>query len=300
MNKRLIFTVVLVVLLVLLCAKFRFEDGTKPSTGKLNQTSNAGRTTPMKMPTSNGGSTPRPEVNPSTEPPPMKLTKQLVAGGRQWKLSFADQSLPEEVCQRIGYDLNLILGHLPMFEIDTLPFPLVVDGKQLDRRVRFEGEGRKWNNVLQADEFGCLFAGASESELYIPKSVIAAYNKAIEREKQNEAAYERLNQFLARMSELREKPIEDVRSLFVFADDNKSAEGGTAKVDPREFAAIWGGKHYRAPSILDVSATAGTPLEKYGSLVATTFAISSGKLDDLPPLVFSNGQWRFLLQRPPT
>ena len=102
------------------------------------------------------------------------------------------------------------------------------------------------------------------------------------------------------MSELRERPIEDVRSLLVFADDNKSAEGGTAKVDPQEFAAVWGGKRYRAPSILDVSATAGTPIEKYGSLVATTYAVSSDKLDDLPPLVYRHGRWQFLMLRPPT
>ena len=148
--------------------------------------------------------------------------------------------------------------------------------------------------------FGHLERGADESNLFVPKSVIAAYNEAIELERRNEAAYKQLDRMLMRMNELREKPIEDVRSLVVFADDNKSAEGGSAKVDPQEFAASWGGKLYRAPSILDVTGTAGTPLEKYGSLVATTYTMSSGKLDDLPPLVFSNGQWRFLLQRPPT
>ncbi|MBL9146287.1 MAG: hypothetical protein JNM99_21590 [Verrucomicrobiaceae bacterium] len=299
MNKRLIFIIVLVVLLVLLCAKFMFEDGTQQSTGKQNQTSNAGKTTPTTMPASNGGSTTRPEANPSTEPP-MKLTKQLVAGGRQWKLNFADQSLPEEVRQRIGYDLNLMFGHLPTFEVDVLPFPLEVDGRQLDRRVRFEGGTNRRPKVLMNSGFGHLERGADESNLFVPKSVIAAYNEAIELEKRNEAAYKQLDQMLVRMNELREKPIEDVRSLFVFADDNKSAEGGSAKVDPQEFAASWGGKLYRAPSILDVTGTAGTPLEKYGSLVATTYTMSSGKLDDLPPLVFTNGQWRFLLQRPPT
>jgi hypothetical protein len=228
------------------------------------------------------------------------MARVLVAGGRQWKLNFADHSLPDEVRQRIGYDLNLVFGHLPKFEIDTLPFPLEVDGRQLDRRVRFEGEERKWNNILQTDEFGCLFSGAGESELYIPRAVIAAYNKAIALEKQNKHAYQQIDQFLARMSELSERPIEDVRSLFVFADDYKSAEGGTSRVDPREFAAAWGGKRYRAPSILDVTATAGTPFEKYGSLMATTYAMSSGRVDDLPILVFNQGRWRFLLQRPPT
>ena len=299
MNKRLIIFIVLVVLLFLVCAKFMFDDRTRPSTAKPTQASSAGKMPPTKTPTSNGAPTAQPEVNPSTEQP-RKLTKLLVAGGRQWMLNFADKSLPEEVRLRIGYDLNLVLDHLPKFEIDTLPFPLEVNGRQLDRRVRFEGEGRKWNNVLQSDEFGCLFRGASEDELFVPQAVIAAYNKAIDLEKRNEAAYRQLDQFLSRMSELRERPIDDVRSLVVFGDDNKSAEGGTAKVDPQEFAAIWSGKHYRAPSILDVTTTLGSSLEKYGSLVATTYAVSSDKLDDLPPIVYHRGQWRFLMLRPPT
>jgi hypothetical protein len=102
------------------------------------------------------------------------------------------------------------------------------------------------------------------------------------------------------MSELREKPIENVRDLFVVADNFKSAEPDLAAMHAPGFAEGWGGKLYREPSILDVTETTGTPLEKYGSLVATTYAMSEGKVDDLPPLIFSNGQWRFLLQRPPT
>ena len=83
MNKPLIFIIVLVVLLVLLCAKLMFEDGTQQSTGKQNHAGNAGKTPPTTMPASNGGSTTRPEANPRTEAP-RKPTKQLVAGGRLW------------------------------------------------------------------------------------------------------------------------------------------------------------------------------------------------------------------------
>jgi hypothetical protein len=230
----------------------------------------------------------------------MKLTKLFVAGGKQWSLNFADQSLSEAVRLRVGYDLNLIFGHLPRFEIDMLPIPLEVDGRKLDRRVRFEGGTNRRPKVLVNSGFAHLAQDASETALFLPQAVTKAYIEAIELEKRNEAAYGQLDRFLSRMSELREKPIDDVRSLFVFADDNKSAEGGTAKVDPKEFAAAWGGRRYREPSILDVSATAGTAIEKYGSLVATTYTVSSDKLKDLPPLVYSNGQWKFLMQRPPT
>lgn len=299
MSKRLIVTLILGVLLALLCLKF-MSDGRSPSLAyRPNSTSSAGMKPPMKSPTSRVEPTAPPEAVIGAKPH-MKLANQLVAGGRQWKLNFADQALPDEVRKRICYDLSLVLGHLPGTVIDTLPLPIEVDGRQLDRRVRFEGEGRKWNKALQSDEFGCLFRGASESELYVPRAVIDAYRKAIELETQNQAAYQQLDQFLGRMTELKGRPIENVRELFVVADDFKSAEADLAAMPAAGFAEGWGGKHYREASVLDVTTAIGTPFEKYGSLVATTYAVSSGKLNDLPPLVYSNGQWRFLLQRPPT
>lgn len=299
MSKRLIFTSVLVVLFALLCAKLMFDNGALSSTGKPNPASNAGEKSSTNITTANREPTTRPEPAPSNAPP-LKMKSELVAGGRQWELSFADRSLPEEVRQRIGYDSNLVLGHLPKFEIDVLPFPIEVGGKQLDRRVRFEGEGRKWNDILQSDAFGCLSSGSSVEELYVPEPVIVAYTKAIELERLNQAAYQQLDRFLARMNELREKPVDNVLDFFVLTDDFKSAAADLAAVTPAGFAEGWGGKLYREPSILDVTETAGTPLEKYGSLVATTYAFASGKLEDLPLIVFSNGKWRFLLQRPPT
>lgn len=299
MNKRLIFGCCLLALLALLYAKFVLNSEMPSSSSKAAPANATGTQLSSNDPPAKRESTMPTESVPA-DVPPQKVNDTLHAGGRQWKLSFADQSLSAELRQRIGYDLNVVLGHLPKFEVDKLPFPIEASGRQLDRRVRFEGEGRKWNKALQSDAFGCLFSGASVDELYVPETVISAYTKAIELEKKNQAAYQQLDQFLGRMSEIKEKPVEDVRGLFVIADDFKSAEADLAAVPAAGFAEGWGGKRYREASILDVAETAGTPLEKYGSLVATTYALSKGKFDDLPPLVFSNGQWRFLLQRPPT
>jgi hypothetical protein len=299
MSKRLIFVFCVVGMLALLCARLMFDGKPLSSTDKPALAHVAGTQLQTDIPPAKRESTMHLESVPN-DSPPQKMKDVLLAGGRQWKLSFADQSLPIKVRERIGYDLNLVLGHLPRFEVDKLPFPIETSGRQLDRRVRFEGEGRKWNKALQADAFGCLFSGSSVDELYVPDTVVEAYTKAIELEQQNQAAYQQLDQFLARMSEIKEKPVENVRGLFVVADDFKSAEADLATIPAEGFAEGWGGKRYREASILDVAQTAGTPLEKYGSLVATTYAMSEGKVDDLPPLLFSNGQWRFLLQRPPT
>ena len=299
MNKRLIFISVFAVSVLGLCTKLVFDYWTQPSTDRPNPTIDDVRKSKLNPPSPEEGTTSPPVAKSNAKPPP-KVASGLVAGGRQWKLQFSDHSLSDEIQQRISYDLNLIFGHLPNFEIDTLPFTLGVDARQLVRRVRFEGGENRRPSVLKNSGFAHLAQGADESELFVPKAVTNAYLKAIELEKQNEAAYKLLDQFLARMSEIAEKPIEDVRGLFVFPDENKSAEGGTAKVDPLEFAAAWGGKIYRAPSILDMAATAGTPLEKYGSLIAMTYALSPGKVDDLPRLVFHSGRWRFLMERPGT
>jgi hypothetical protein len=299
MKKQPVFIIVLVVLLTLLALKFMFNDE-KPSL--FDAPTSADNRPPEPQPVK-----PISKVIPKTqhdESPgvdtPAKLASEVVAGGGRWKLNFADDSLPAEARQRVGYDVNLIFAHLSKFEVDVLPFPIEIDGKRLDRRVRFEGGTNRRPDILVNSGFGHLESGADESSLFIPKSVIAEYSKAVDREKQNSAAYQTLDRFLARMSELKEKPVENVRDFFVLADDFKSAEADLAAVTPSGFAEGWGGKLYREPSILDVKETAGTPLEKYGSLVATTYAMSEGKVDDLPLLLFSNGQWRFLLQRPPT
>lgn len=237
-------------------------------------------------------------TQPDAEQSP-KAASELVAGGRSWSLNFTDRTLSELDQRRIVYDLNLLFGHLPKFEIDTLPLPLEVDGIQLDRRVRFEGGSNRRPNVLMNSGFAHLARGKGDADLLVPKTITDAYLKAIDLENQHKTELRQLDEFLARMSEIKERPIENVRELFVVADDFKSAEADLSAIPPDGFAEAWGGKRYREPSILDVTATTGTPLEKYGSLVATTYAMTSDKLEDLPLLVFNQGRWRFLLQRPP-
>lgn len=229
-----------------------------------------------------------------------KLAPTVLAGGKRWDLNFADKSLSDETRKRIGYDVNLVFSHLPSFEIDVLPSIIEIDGIQLDRRVRFEGGKNKRPIALVNSGFSHLERGIDESSLFVPKAVISAYIKAIEFEKINQTAYQQLDQFLEKMNKLKERPIENVVELFIVADDFKSAQTDLAAIPAAAFAEGWGGKSYREPSILDIASTSGTSLEKYGSLIATTYSLAAGKLEDLPPLVFNNGQWRFLLQRPPT
>jgi hypothetical protein len=230
-----------------------------------------------------------------------KMSDSFVAGGRAWTLSFADRSLTPEIQSRIIYDFNLVFGHLSKSEVDRLDHQIKTpQGRYLDRRVRFEGGSRKWNSIFQGDEFGCLFKDGSETEVFVPQLVTNAYLKSIALEKTYASAFSGLDLFLTKMSRISSHPIEKIRDLFVCADDFKSVEADLDTISSKDFIEAWGRKIYRQASILDITETAGTQFEQYGPLAALTYANVSGKLEDLPPLILSNGQWRFLLQRPPT
>lgn len=229
----------------------------------------------------------------------LKTASDFIVAGKKWELMFSDQTLPPLTRQRINYDLHLIFGHLPRVEIDTLYKPIKLsDGRELDRRVRFEGDSRCSPESLNADGFLCLFRGGSESEVFVPQAVSDAYVKAFELEKQHEAAFAELDRFLQRMTEIKTHPISNPRDLFVIANDNKEAEATMAAIPAAGFADAWGGKLYRSSSVLDVRVTTGTRGEnfiKYGDLFAITYMVSGEKLDQLPPLVFKDGKWRFLI-----
>ena len=233
--------------------------------------------------------------------PGAKFSAKINTGGREWDLNFEDQSIPDESKRLICSDLNLVFGHIPRIEIDKLVTVITTqDGNILDRRIRFEGAPQTmvWNKIFyQTGYFGCLLRGASDTELFIPRLVSKAYLRAIEIVKMNEEAMIRLGKFLERMNRIATEPIEDVRGIFVFSDDNKIAEGGTAKVDPLEFAKAWGGKFYRAPSILDFMDTTGHDFSKYGVLSVKTYIIEPERFTETPPLVYTDGKWKFLMLR---
>lgn len=228
----------------------------------------------------------------------VKTAKDFIAGGRKWKLVYLDQSLPELTRQRINYDLNSIFGHLPQVEIDTLYRPIkLADGRELDRRVRFEGGTRFWPHALsEEDGFSCLFR-SSESEMFVPQSISDAYVEALKLEEKNVAAFKELDLFLQRMTELKMQPITIFKDLLVGPAMPETTENVWTEDVVSRFTEAWGGKIYRNPSILEVGPAIGY-LEKYkqyGELFAKTYCVNGNKLQELPPLVFKDGKWRFLM-----
>lgn len=228
-----------------------------------------------------------------------KTASHFLAGGSKWTLVYSDQSLPELHRKRINYDLSLIFGHLPEVEIDTLYQPIkLADGRELDRRARFEGGTRSGPAMLSRDDgFSCLFRGGSESEIFVPKSVSDAYVEALKLEEQNVAAFKELDLFLQRMTELKAQPVTIFKDLLVGPEVPQRLKEDWNQADASGFTKAWGGKVYRDPSILEVGPATGY-LEKYkqyGDLFAKTYCVNGNELQELPPLVFKGGKWRFLM-----
>lgn len=228
-----------------------------------------------------------------------EFDEKLHAGGRAWSLAMSNSSVPNEARIVIAKDLNLIFGHLPVTVIDKLPFPIdgQLNGKkvQLTHSVRLEGGARKFPKELMEDPFMGLVDGKVEAGLYIPKEVTDAYLQAIERSRQYNEAYDKLGQMLQALNNLQQRPIANVKELFLLTSDNKSEAAGLAQFDDAALASAWGGFKFREPSLLQVTETRGTPLEKYGVLEAQIY--EGPKLNEFFPLIYRNGRWQILVGR---
>ncbi len=227
------------------------------------------------------------------------ISGKLHAGGREWSLGISDSSVPNEARMVIARDLNLIFGHLPVTVIDKLPFPIdgQLNGKkvQLTHSVRLEGGARKGPKELREEPFMCLVDGKEENGIYIPKEVTDAYLQAIERSRKYNEAYDKLRQMLEALNHLEERPIANVKDLFLPTDDNKSVAAGQAQIDDAAFASAWANFKFREPSLLQVTETRGTPLEKFGVLAAQIY--EGTNLNDFFPLIYRNGRWQILVAR---
>ena len=225
---------------------------------------------------------------------------KLRAGGREWTLFISDSTVTNEAIMVIAKDLNLIFGSLSVSEIDKLPFPIdgQLNGKkvQLTQSVRLQGGVWKCPQALPWNHpFMCLVAGGEESGIYIPKEVTDAYLQAIERSQKYDDAYGKLRKIIEALNNLDQRPILNVKELFLLTDDNQSQAAGLAQTEDATIASAWGPHNYREPSLLEITETRGTPFEKYGTLVAQLY--EGPKLNEFFPLIYRNERWQILVGR---
>lgn len=292
MKNRLLVTpgIVLVVVLAVLIASHIKQDREAPS---LKRTANQQAATPMQT------NFPEPQSRGLSVTEENLVGERLQAGGRAWALSFSDSTVPDQAKKIITKDLNRIFGHLPVTEIDRLPFPIEgeLDGKkvQLTHRVRLEGGARKGPKELMDDPFMCLVEGNEEAGLYIPKEITDAYQLAIERSRKYGEAYDKLRHLMDALNGMDQRPIGNAKELFLLSDDNQSQAAGLAQMNDAALAAAWGKYKYREPSLLAITEANGTSLEKYGVLVAQLY--SGPNLNEFFPLIYRNGRWQIFVGR---
>jgi len=225
---------------------------------------------------------------------------KLHAGGREWSLSISESAVPNEARIVIAKDLNLIFGHLPSTEIDKLPFP--IEGKLNDKKVRLTHsvrlEGGIWRcpkALIWEHPFMCLIDGNVETGIYVPKAITDAYLQAIERSHKYDDAYGKLRKVIEALNNIDQRPIPNVKELFLLTDENQSQAAGLAQTEDAAIASAWGPHNYREPSLLEITETSGTPFEKYGTLVAQIY--EGEKLNEFFPLIYRNGRWQILVGR---
>ncbi len=145
------------------------------------------------------------------------------------------------------------------------------------------------------DPFMCLVEGNAETGLYIPKEITDAYQLAIERNRRYGEAYDKLRLLLKALNGLDLHPIANAKELFFLSDDNQFQAAGLAQMNDAALASIWGKYKYREPSLLEITEANGTPLERYGVLVAQLY--SEPNLNEFFPLIYRNGRWQILVGR---
>ncbi len=188
---------------------------------------------------------------------------------------------------------------MSQFVIDAVNPPInLPDGRVLDRRVRFQGGTRFRPAALKrSEDFSCLFRGGSESKIFIPKAISDAYVEALKLESQNVVAFKEIELFLQRMTELKTQPKITFKDLLVGPLVPQKLKENWTEANASGFTEAWGGKVYRNPSILEIGPATGylEDYKQYGDLFATTYCVIGQKLQELPPLVFKDGKWRFLM-----
>lgn len=219
-------------------------------------------------------------------------------------LAFADTGTSPELRQAVARDLQLVYGHLDGHEVVSAGAapPVIVRGRAITPTmlINFTGAGRYFPKVIDG-EIGYVGNVDGRERLLITDKVIAAYREAMERRNAQHAAYDELDRFVEDLNLLATKPVKDAGQMFVLDPAMANAGSLLEQISPQVFAQRFGGQQYRVPSLLEVVDGAQISGRYKGRLVAKLYAqTKDGLKDHMPPIIFDQGQWKFLIVSPPT
>ncbi len=219
-------------------------------------------------------------------------------------LAFADTGENPDLRQTVVRDIQMVYGHLGGHEIvnaGVMP-AVIVKGVAITptKLINFTGTGRYFPKVIDG-EIGYVGNVDGTEALLINEKVITAYREAMERRSALPAAYEKIYQFVDDLNLLATKPINNPRELFVLDPTMATENSQLEQISPQVFAQQFGGQQYRAPSLLEVMDGARISDQYKGRLVAKLYVLTeNGLKDNMPPIIFDQGHWKFLIVSPPT
>ena len=219
-------------------------------------------------------------------------------------LAFADTGENPDLRQTVVRDLQMVYGHLSGHEIvnaGVMP-PVMVKGVAVipTKLINYTGAGRYFPKVIDG-EIGYVGNVDGSETLLITAKVISAYREAMDRRSAQPAAYEKIYQFVDDLNLLATKPISDPSQMFVLDPTMANQNSQLEQISPQVFVQQFGGQQYRAPSLLEIIDGAQISDQYKGRLVAKLYVhTESGLKDNMPPIIFDQGQWKFLIVSPPT
>lgn len=289
------------VILVALCTYFFSSTSPTPITETPNR---AKSQSPQTASTINGSSRIETPDTPDATKPPQDIPMALTVAKLTLPLAFADSGTNPELRQAVARDLQMVYGHLDGYEVvsaGAVP-PVMVKGRAITptKLINFTGAGRYFPKVIDG-EIGYVGNVDGRETLLITDKVIAAYREAMERRGTQPAAYGEIDHFVDDLNLLETKPINDTRQMFVLDPAMANASSQLEQISPQVFAQQFGGQQYRAPSLLEIVDGAQISERYKGRLVAKLYAqTKDGLKDHMPPIIFDQGRWKFLIVSPPT
>lgn len=280
-----------------------FFSSTSPS--PITETPNRGKSqAPRTPPTISGASRIVASDKPSVTKLPQDAPMALTVAKLTLPLAFADTGTNPELRQAVARDLQMVYGHLDGHEVVSVGAvpPVIVRGRAITptKLINFTGTGRYFPKVIDG-EIGYVGSVDGRESLLITDKVIAAYREAMGRRSAQPAAYDEVGHFVDDLNLLATKPIDDTRQMFVLDPAMANASSQLEQISPQVFAQQFGGQQYRAPSLLEIVDGSQISDRYKGRLVAKLYAQTKGGLKDhMPPIIFDQGRWKFLIVSPPT
>lgn len=291
--------VLLIGVLILMAACCYFFTST-PSTRAKTQPFNAQYVEPLIAPRVPGSSRIENTGTPAATQSPI-VPMSFTVAELTLPLVFADTGANPELQQVVARDLQLIYGHLAGHEVvssvGTFP-PLMVNGQTVAaiKLLNFIGKGRHTPSQITR-EIGYVGNIDGLEALLISDKVIAAYSEAVERRAAQPEAFREIDRFVEKLNLLEaSKPIEDANQLFVI---DPAVAREFDEIGPNSFGQQFAGRKYRAPSILEI-VDGGRISERYkGRLVGKLYNLTQDGIEDsIPPIIFDEGRWKFLIVSP--